>query len=275
MTIKNILVAYNGSQSSTAALVLACYMQKKYDAKVTGVLSHAPSRVSETIRPWASEEIRSVMIQSEAKHRAHIREKFFDELDESLRDTTEFIEVAGDVDDTLMGIARTFDIVVMGQYDADIDTRHLAPHPDTIALYSGKPVLIVPKGIDRKNLNEKALIAWDGGRSAARALSDALGIIETKSQVSVLTIGDDIAETENRMARISQYLESHGVKAELDIKPRSNRSIADILLSAVKEHDAGLLVMGAYEHSKFAEDLWGGVTNTVLKKIKVPVLMSH
>jgi len=35
------------------------------------------------------------------------------------------------------------------------------------------------------------------------------------------------------------------------------------------------LAMGAYEHAKLAEDLFGGVTNTVLKKSKVPVLLSH
>jgi len=46
-------------------------------------------------------------------------------------------------------------------------------------------------------------------------------------------------------------------------------------LAATKDEGAGMLVMGAYEHAKLAEDLFGGVTNTVLKKTKIPVLLSH
>jgi nucleotide-binding universal stress UspA family protein len=33
--------------------------------------------------------------------------------------------------------------------------------------------------------------------------------------------------------------------------------------------------MGAYEHSKFSEDLWGGVTRDILVDAHLPVMMSH
>ena len=33
--------------------------------------------------------------------------------------------------------------------------------------------------------------------------------------------------------------------------------------------------MGAYEHSKFSEDLLGGVTRDILENATLPVLMSH
>ncbi|MCP4995312.1 MAG: universal stress protein, partial [Gammaproteobacteria bacterium] len=37
----------------------------------------------------------------------------------------------------------------------------------------------------------------------------------------------------------------------------------------------GLLVMGAYEHSKFRQSIVGGVTSSVLKKAKIPIIISH
>lgn len=33
--------------------------------------------------------------------------------------------------------------------------------------------------------------------------------------------------------------------------------------------------MGAYEHSKFSQDLFGGVTHELIRSTKVPVFMSH
>ncbi len=38
---------------------------------------------------------------------------------------------------------------------------------------------------------------------------------------------------------------------------------------------AGLLVMGGYGHARFREILLGGVTETVLRQMTVPVLMAH
>jgi nucleotide-binding universal stress UspA family protein len=46
-------------------------------------------------------------------------------------------------------------------------------------------------------------------------------------------------------------------------------------LQECKDRGVGLLVMGAYEHSKFREDLFGGVTNEILQECPVPVLLSH
>ena len=44
MAIKNILVAFNGSEASENALVVAAQMQKKYAAHVTGLLAHEGQR---------------------------------------------------------------------------------------------------------------------------------------------------------------------------------------------------------------------------------------
>jgi len=55
----------------------------------------------------------------------------------------------------------------------------------------------------------------------------------------------------------------------LDIEAEANEG----LMEAALGYD--LVVMGADEHAKLAEDLFGGVTNTVLKKGEIPVLLSH
>ena len=59
MAIKNILVAYNGTESSDCAVRLGLLMANKYDAHLTGVLTHGvpqllASAISTTAGPRAS-----------------------------------------------------------------------------------------------------------------------------------------------------------------------------------------------------------------------------
>ena len=275
MAIKNILVAFSGSESSCAAVKLARRMMEKYGAHLTGALTYAPSEVSVTLKPYASSELTSVIANAEKERRAAIRAEFLSVLGLPEGDKVHWIEAGGDVDYSLMEIARTYDIVLIGQYDGTRENRNLVPHPDMIALNSGRPVLVVPPVLADSVLNDKAVLAWDGGKSAARAMSDALDILASKSEVTLVSVGDGSADMLQKLDRVTRHLATHGIKGEAEIVPRSKRSVAKTLLEVVERHNAGILIMGAYEHSKFFEDLWGGTTNSAINSAKVPVLMSH
>ena len=51
--------------------------------------------------------------------------------------------------------------------------------------------------------------------------------------------------------------------------------VAEVILSSAIEHNADLIVMGAYSHSRTLEMLFGSVTRAVLTKTSVPVLVSR
>ena len=74
---------------------------------------------------------------------------------------------------------------------------------------------------------------------------------------------------------IMTLLERHGVHAVSLHVPRDRRGVARIIDEAAQQVGAELLVMGAFEHSKFSQDLFGGVTHEILKSARIPVLMSH
>lgn len=59
------------------------------------------------------------------------------------------------------------------------------------------------------------------------------------------------------------------------MSPAPARGAGATILDACTELGAGLLIMGAYEHSKFSEDLLGGATRDILSDARLPVLMSH
>ncbi|MCP5408458.1 MAG: universal stress protein [Chromatiaceae bacterium] len=70
-------------------------------------------------------------------------------------------------------------------------------------------------------------------------------------------------------------LQRQGIKTERVLLKGSGKSIGKCILKFLDQAQPRLLVMGAYEHSKFRQSIVGGITSSVLRKAKVPVLISH
>ncbi len=279
MSIKNILVAYNGTQSSDAAVGMALLMAKKYDAHVTGVLAHGVPQFLSGTGAWLSattmKQIGEVVGRIKAEVYDGIADRFRKITAASDRgDKTHWIDILGTPDTTIVEIARCFDITLVGEYAPVPGEEQLVLHPDLVALQSGRPVLVIPKDYKVAELGEHAVFAWDGKRAAARAMSDAMQILESKTLVTILTVGEHAPKDGIEGADISAHLARHGITTEWARLPHKG-SIGATIADYCRDRQAGLLVMGAYEHSKFSEDLIGGVTNEVFEKIAIPVLMSH
>ncbi|MEM6748763.1 MAG: universal stress protein, partial [Pseudomonadota bacterium] len=189
-----------------------------------------------------------------------------------LGDRLHIEERTGRVDTLLSEYARVFDMLVIGRNATEDVDEHLVLHPDRIALLSGRPILIVPEHHTGPARHDRAVIAWDGGRAAARALSDSLALLEDQGSVTVLTIGD--ISPAIPASAVRRHLERHSIDAKVE-HIDADPGVARALVAYCKSQQPGLLVMGAYEHSKFREDFMGGVTARVLQTVPVPVLMSH
>jgi len=272
MTIKNILVSYNGSPAAQSALNTALVMAKRYDAHLTGVLAHGLPSLLYAYGGHVPQTAMDQLEESDKAHRSEVRKLFDETTGPFPADQLHFLDVYGEADEVLMDVALGFDLVVMGKADNRSDFPHMEVHPDVVARNSGKPVLMVPTGYDPSGFNDKLVLSWDGRRAAARAMSDAIGLVKPKAEVSVLCIGNP-EEAEVKAVPAVAHLERHGFKVTL--VTRRAKKIAKTILEIAKEEGAGMLVMGAYEHAKIREDLFGGVTNSVLKKSTIPVLLSH
>jgi nucleotide-binding universal stress UspA family protein len=139
---------------------------------------------------------------------------------------------------------------------------------------SGGPVVILPA--EAKSLNLKRVaVAWDGSRAASRALRDALGVLTGGEQVIVLTADADKSIAPDSLASALSFIEGHEMAVTHRSIPRANGAIGDILQQAAIDEGAGLLVMGAYGHSRMREFVLGGATRSVLRNPRLPILMSH
>ena len=175
---------------------------------------------------------------------------------------------------TTVRIARSFDLSVVGQENPNETNDNLVIEG---ALFdSGRPVLVIPY-IQSAGLNlAHVTICWDGSRSAARAVNDAMPFLAKAKAIDVVTVSGEKDKPEPlQNVDIAQHLARHGLAVELRTIVGGNLDVANALLSDAADRATGLFVMGGYGHSRLREFILGGATRGILQSMTVPTFMSH
>ena len=182
------------------------------------------------------------------------------------------------VADVVLPYARTADLVVASQTDAEWPGSDSLDIADRLVIESGRPVLIVPNSGQHERVGEKVLVAWNARREAARAVFDALPILQRTKDVKVVWVNPQ-SELETAgdipAADICAALARHGVKCQATEQIRPRVGVGETLLACSEDFGADLLVMGCYGHTRLREFVFGGASRHVLNHMSIPVLMSH
>lgn len=274
MSIKNILIAHTGSAAFPSSLKYAVKIAVKHEAWLTALYGNTNSYFDQVLE--LTEDLTKKLRTVREGRIAEARDAFEAEVSAAgMSNRSRFLQPEDVGKLSPSEIARHFDFVVTGFHPSRPADEFRAVSPDIIALQSGRPVLVVPEGYAASTLADHALVAWDGKRAAARALNDAMSVLEEKPRkVSVVTVGNLLRDMPEAIS-ISTHLERHGVEAEYISVPDAGRDIARSIQKTADDIGAKLIVMGAYEHSKFSQDIFGGVTHDVVRSTSVPVFMSH
>jgi nucleotide-binding universal stress UspA family protein len=173
-------------------------------------------------------------------------------------------------------IARHFDLAVVGQGEPELLGGAQELVAEGTLFSSGRPVLIVPY-IQKTGLTlGRVMVCWDGSRSAARAVADAMPLLRKAKAVDVVIVANDPGKGEELPgADIAQHLARHGLTVDLKRIVATDTDAGNTLLSHAADTGADFLVMGGYGHSRLRQFILGGVTRTILSSMTVPVLMSH
>ncbi len=183
-----------------------------------------------------------------------------------------FAEESGNVAGIVADHARFTDLTVLAMPSVDADAQ-LVETAEAVLFESGRPVLFIPEGTN-SIITDNVVIGWDGSPHAARATVDALPLLHTAKNVSILTIAtgnDDHQYPE----RLSELLERHGVSSTLETVTDSEEDADQILLNISKAGNTNLLVMGGYGKHPIREFIFGGATRTLLNNASIPIFMSH
>lgn len=275
--IKSVLVSITeeGRQESSSALSYALSLAGAADAHLT--VEAAATRY--TIPYSLIDDFGQALISSENRRIAELAEA----AARKVRSEAEFVGVIttvetqqanfGDLRERLVSRARVADLTVVDAEPAasEIDRGLI----EAVLFDSGRPLLIVPP--DRPSFDGRhILIAWDGSASAARAVADAMPILRAAGSVEILSVSGekDLADTVPGL-ELAPHLARHGIKVTVDLASVGLRSVADVIRSHAVGSGARLIVAGAYRHSRLRELLLGGVTQSLLKECRVPLLLSH
>jgi nucleotide-binding universal stress UspA family protein len=179
------------------------------------------------------------------------------------------------VPDVLVELARLRDLTMIPIRDSG-SIEHA--YAEAVIFGSGRPTMILPghARFDRGPALQAVAIAWDFSRPAARAVADALPILQQARTVRVVTVEHEKSiDTTRSNEQLAAHLAMHGVKVELDVINAQSRSIGDVLEDYAGSHKIDLLVMGAYGHSRVRDFILGGATKSMLLKPPLPLFLSH
>ncbi len=176
----------------------------------------------------------------------------------------------GDVVDTVAEIEGDAELLVIGKRGeaADFARLHLGSNLERVVRSSHKPVFVAARAF--KPI-EKVLVAYDGGPSSMKAV-DAMSrsLLFAGLSVELLMAGTDNSEARNRLADAEAVLRGGGIKAESAIVPGQAETV---IAEHVEAAGIGLLVMGAYGHSRIRSLIIGSTTTEMLRSCKIPVML--
>lgn len=289
--IRSILVAASGGESDTAVFETALAAARPLSAHLD-FLHILPSLGDATLStPHAGFAMGGGLVttldavQAELTRRSKAAERHFREFCERRqlpvdnkpapdRASASWHQVSGDALECLTFQTRHHDVLVMGRTTGPDGLP--SDLLELVLLRSGRPVLIAPT--DGSDLKGPAVVAWKESAEAARALAAALPLLHHAGQVVLVSVVEDKTAADEAKVGLRdtvRQLTWHGIAADTQLVTSDGRSVADVLASVAIARNAGLIVMGAYGHSRMREIVFGGCTQHFLRNAPVPVFLLH
>ena len=172
-------------------------------------------------------------------------------------------------------LARATDLFVIAQPDKD-DVM-TTPVLEGVLFNAGSAALVVPKEASDLGDLDTVLIAWRDTPECARAIAAALPLLQRAGQVVLVSIAENGSDEERHRepaADVARHLARHGINVEVRHEQHWKHP-AEGLLNQAKIVGAGLIVLGAYGHSRLREMILGGVTRELLETSRLPLFMVH
>jgi nucleotide-binding universal stress UspA family protein len=281
MAFKDLLLALTTYPEPTAASALddAVAVSAALGARISAIACQVKIQVPGSVLGHAVGDI-PAMIGAEAKKSALNAEKLLAAFEEGAQRSGLFQEriletcLTSEVPGVLVDYARLRDLTIVPVRERDYVGSWYA---EAIIFGSGLPTMILPEPRKRPDFAlNSVIVAWDFGRPAARAVADALPLLEKAKRVFILTVTKEkVIDTKRSGAELAKHLARHGVNVTLDVVDAAGRSIGDAIESHIASRNGDLLVMGAYGHSRLREFILGGATKSLLARLPVPIFFSH
>jgi nucleotide-binding universal stress UspA family protein len=271
MPLKDLLVHLDSSARASERLRLSVDLASRHGARLTGLFAESAILGASLVGRRDPENMARAAEEARGRFEAACAEAKV-----SSRFWTIGGEEYADVVGAVVNVCRRVDLAVFGQ-----ERGSDAPVPEglveRVVAGSGRPVVVVPAFGSFGALGKRVLVAWTGSREAARALHDALPILERAESVLLVSLQLPPASTSERAlppVDLADHLRVHGVPASYDRSVVGDLAAGDVVLNRAFDEGADLAVIGAYGLSSGALLERHGTTRAILEMMTTPVLLS-
>lgn len=288
MGLKDVIVYVDKSEHALNHLRLAIDLASRHGSRLTALYVREWSQTQFEQRKTAELGLASAVdigqldraIEMSIDRECEELRSTLDALGRERGVTTECRIVEGPAATVVPQHARYADLCVLGHYRSENDEPDNFSLSERLLFTSGRPVLSIPANWESNALGRHVAVAWNSSRAAARAVSDALPLIEMAERREVITVNARDFIGRNRGLPAEQmvtHLMRHG-SARTDLVKLENipkDTIADALQLRARELGADVLVAGAFGQPRLWEKLFGGVTRGLLDHMSLPIVMSN
>jgi nucleotide-binding universal stress UspA family protein len=287
MALRDLLVYLDQTDVSLVRLSLAVDLAARHSSRLTAIfvrdwnLAQLAERSTAELGLVSGEELARLYERVEASidSAAEQLRSVLDGLAHKYGLAAKWLSVDGPASVVVAQHARYADLCVLGSDAPPNSSSGGYSFSEQMLFVTGRPVLFIPAVGSFETLGRHIAVAWNSSRAAARAVNDALPLIERSEQTTVLTVNfGDFMERNGALPadQMVEYLRRHGALTDLvRLENVPVKSVGDVLQAKAQELGADLIVAGAFGHPRLWEKLLGGATRDLLDHMRLPIFMSH
>jgi nucleotide-binding universal stress UspA family protein len=277
MTYATVMVSLALEQSNEARLEAAGQIAERFDASIIGI---AAAQFGPPLYFTSGEHAQNLIDQGRASVERRLSE-LEGQFREATKDRARHVEWRCAIDFPARYIlqeARCADIVVSGGHSDALSDPFAVVTPKDLVMQAGRPLFVAPDNVNWVDLRS-VLVAWKDTPEARRAVVASLPMLRKAKDVTVAEIveaGESRSAAVSRVRDVVAWLSRHGVAAsELVPDNKEDPDVTAQLDGIAADVAAGVVVAGAYGHSRFRELILGGVTQHLITQSTRFVLLSH
>ncbi|SKA34377.1 universal stress protein [Consotaella salsifontis] len=176
----------------------------------------------------------------------------------------------GDLAETIREAEADARLVVIGKRGeaADFATGHLGSNLERVIRSLSKPVLVAARAFQPL---QRFMVAFDGGRSSPQIVERLVASPLLRDvPCELFMVGEPSGDAGERLHAAQNQLQGAGY----DVTVATAKGDADeVITEQVKRDEIGLLVMGAYGHSRVRNLIVGSTTTRLIQSCAIPVLV--
>lgn len=275
---KRILVGLDPSDYSRSAVSLACVRARLFEGTVVGLAIIDLPGIQETeigtgvgAGQFAKDAV-AYHLKNAKETAAKLRQDFEKACNEAGVRYESILE-EGDPAEVLVKHSFSVDLLVLGSrtyfsHETQEDSDNALKK---ILATRACPVMIIPKAF---SVPEKIIFPYDGTPESGRAMrlfTAYTAQLPLVPEVLLVHVGDDAKAAEAILQPPTTFLEAHGRRVTRVIE---SGTPATRVLEIVKQHQPGMVVLGASSKGPLHKLFFGGVTERLIQDGTVPIFVA-